>query len=66
MFYTIGEAAGEIWGLLNDAGPLSVSTIAQRMKRPQTTIHMGIGWLAREDKLEFKQNKGGVSVSLKK
>jgi hypothetical protein len=28
-------------------------------------VYMGIGWLAREDKLVFTQTKQGVSLSLK-
>ncbi len=66
MFHNIGETAREIWGLLNEAGPLSIPAIARRTKQPETTIHMGIGWLAREDKLVFTQTKQGMSFSLKK
>ena len=66
MFHTIGEAAGEIWKLLSEEGPLSVSAITSKTKRPQTTVCMGIGWLAREDKLVFTQTKRGMSISLKK
>jgi len=66
MFHTVGETAGEIWQLLKEEGPLSLSAIAHKTKRPQTTVYMGIGWLAREDKLVFTQTKRGISVSLKK
>ena len=66
MFHTIGEAAGEIWQIIKDEGPLSVSAILGRIKRPQATVYMGIGWLAREDKLVFTQTKRGMSISLKK
>jgi len=65
MFHTIGEAAGEIWELLKDEGALSVSAIVSKVKRPQATVYMGVGWLAREDKLVFTQTKRGVSISLK-
>jgi len=66
MFHTIGEVAGEIWKLLREEGPLSVSAILGRVKRPRATVYMGIGWLAREDKLVFTQTKRGMSISLKK
>jgi len=46
MFHTIGEVVGEIWRLLKDEGPLSVSAIASKSKHPQTMVYMGIGWLA--------------------
>jgi hypothetical protein len=66
IFHTIGETAGEIWRLLKGRGPLSVSAIVSNSKRPQATVYMGIGWLAREDKLIFTQARRGISLSLKK
>jgi len=66
MFYTIGEAAGEIWRILKDERSLSVSEILRRVKQPRSVAYMGIGWLAREDKLTFIQTKGGWLISLKK
>jgi hypothetical protein len=66
MFQTIGEAAGEIWKILKEEGPLSISAVAGRTNRSQTLVYMGIGWLAREDKLVFTETKKGTSISLKK
>ena len=66
MFHTIGEAAGEIWKLLKEEGkPLSVSAIVSKTKRPEATVYMGIGWLAREDKLVYTQKKRATFLSLK-
>jgi hypothetical protein len=65
VFEVIGETAGEIWQLLNAEGTLSLSAIASRIKQPQTVVYMGIGWLAREDKLEFTKTNRGMSVSLR-
>lgn len=66
MFHTIGETAGEVYRLLESEGPLSVSAIASKIRRPQVVVHMGIGWLAREGKLVFTETKRGMSVSVKK
>jgi len=66
MFHTIGEAAGEIWGILKEEGSLSLSAIVRRVKQPQTVAYMGIGWLAREDKVVFTETKRGMSISIKK
>jgi len=66
MFHTIGETAGEIWKILKEEGPLSVSAINAKVKQPSNVVCMGIGWLAREDKLAFTQTKQGTSVSIKK
>jgi hypothetical protein len=66
VFHTIGEAAGEIWRLLDREGPLSMSAIVGKVKRPRAAVYMGIGWLAREDKLVFTQTKRGMSISVKR
>ena len=66
MFHTIGETAGEIWRLLNQEGAMSISTIVSKVKQPQSAVYMGIGWLAREDKLAFTETKRGISISIKK
>ena len=66
MYNTIGEAAGEIWNLLDNKGPMSISAIVKRIQRSQSTVYMGIGWLAREDKLVFTESKGGMTISVKK
>ena len=66
MFHTIGEAAGEIWRLLKEEESLSVSAVVRRVKQPQAVAYMGIGWLAREDKLVFIETKRGMSVSINK
>ena len=66
MFHTIGETAGEIWRLLEREGPLSVSALANKITQPQSTVYMGIGWLAREGKLIFTETQRGMSISVKK
>ena len=60
MFHTIGEAAGEIWGILKDEKNLSLSAVVRRVKQPQSVVYMGIGWLAREDKLVFTETNRGI------
>jgi len=65
MFHTIGEAAGEIWKLIKEEGPLSVSAVVSKTKRPRAIVYMGIGWLAREDKLVYTQAKRGMLLSSK-
>ena len=66
MFATIGDTAGEIWRLLESEESLSTSAILNKIKRPQAVVLMGIGWLAREDKLVFTQTKRGMRLSPKR
>lgn len=61
----IGNVAGEIWNLLKERGELSISGVTAGVNVSQSTAYMGLGWLAREDKLEFVKKSRGVFVRLK-
>ena len=66
MFHTIGEAAGEIWRVLQAEKNMSISAIVRRTRQPRSVAYMGIGWLAREDKLIFTETNRGIAISIKK
>lgn len=61
----IGELAGYVWKFLEDEGETSFSAIAEAVDAPRSKVSMAIGWLAREDKLEFKDEGRGSTISLK-
>ena len=61
----VGEVAGEVWDFLNEEGKSSLSAVNKAISEPRSRVNMGIGWLAREDKLEFDAEGRGVSVELK-
>lgn len=61
----IGELAGEVWDLLEEQGETSVSGVGKALDAPRTKVNMAIGWLAREDNLEFIDEGRGYSVRLK-
>ena len=65
MIEEIGEIAGEIWNLLYNNGEMSISRVVSRINATQSIAYMGLGWLAREDKLEFIKKNRGVFVRLK-
>lgn len=60
----IGEVAGEVWDVLEDEGESSVSAIVKALDAPRSRVHMAVGWLAREDKLEFIDKGRGNAVRL--
>lgn len=62
---TIGEVAGEVWDFLEENGETSVSGVTKGVDAPGTKVYMAMGWLAREDKLEFFDKKRGNGVRLK-
>jgi len=65
MMEEIGKVAGDIWHLLKERGELSISGVATEINASQSTVYMGLGWLARENKLEFVKKSRGVFVKLK-
>ncbi|MGA2613828.1 MAG: winged helix-turn-helix domain-containing protein [Spirochaetia bacterium] len=66
MVNEIGEAAGEIWETLVDENKaVTINQLKKKTKLPEDLLCMGIGWLAREDKLLFSGTSEIMEVSLK-
>ena len=61
---TIGELAGHVWDFLEEEEEASVSAVSRAVDAPQTKVNMAIGWLARENKLEFVTEGRGTSIQL--
>ena len=50
-----GQNAGEIWKLLNEKGPLTKEEIQELTKQSDDDFFVGVGWLAREDKISVDE-----------
>jgi hypothetical protein len=61
----IGNAAGEIWALLSNNGEQTLAAIKKSVDTPSEVVLAAIGWLAREDKLEFATSGRTVKISLR-
>jgi hypothetical protein len=61
----IGETAGAIWRTLAEHGPQSLAKVVERVGGNRDLIMQGIGWLAREGKLDINDTKRGRIVSLR-
>jgi hypothetical protein len=61
----IGEAAGQIWQYLAQHGEVTLPRLQQGTILPERLLLMGIGWLAREEKLRFVQERRGLKITLK-
>jgi len=61
----IGDAAGVIWQYLDQHGETALSQLRQGTKLSDQLLHMGLGWLAREEKLSVAQEKKGLMLSLR-
>lgn len=53
----IGEAAGQIWKTLAAKGPLSLTKLLKESTIPRDLALQAVGWLAREDKLQFEEGR---------
>lgn len=60
----IGINAGTIWNLLSEKGELSINEIVELTKYRESYILLALGWLARENKVQFFDKNGSLFVSL--
>ena len=60
----IGEMAGKVWNVLGEKESVSVSTLPQILKEKGEIVYQALGWLAREDKIDFRKKEGKTFVSL--
>jgi len=62
---SIGTWAGILWNTLNDANsPLALKDLKKASKLKVNEMHAGLGWLAKEGKLNFAEGEADVIVSL--
>ena len=61
----IGFAAGEIYNYLNENGTTSFSKMKKDLDLKGNFADLGLGWLARENKVEISQKGPAVKVSLR-
>jgi hypothetical protein len=61
----IGNVAGEVWGLLCNNGEQTLAAVKKSVDAPPELVLAAIGWLAREDKLEFTTTGRTVKISLR-
>ncbi|MDQ7799086.1 MAG: winged helix-turn-helix domain-containing protein [Candidatus Edwardsbacteria bacterium] len=61
----IGRNAGALWKILNNKGEHNLSALKKQAKLDDKNFYLALGWLAREDKILFTQNKNQITISLK-
>jgi hypothetical protein len=61
----VGETAGKVWNLLNEEGPQTLAQLKKKLNGSGELLSFALGWLAREDKVDIKQEKKTVKVALK-
>lgn len=53
MKQQIGDVAGAIWRVLHEKDKVSLSTLPKVVKEKESVALQAIGWLAREDKIQY-------------
>ena len=61
----IGINAGKIWNILNKNRDMSIKLIKKSLTLDDKSVYMALGWLAREDKITFYEEKTEFKVMLK-
>lgn len=57
MNEVIGKNAGKVWSALHTNGTSAIGTLVNMTKLRRPAIYAAIGWLARENKLDFENDK---------
>ena len=60
----IGEAAGRMWQYLAAYGAAMLLQLQRGTTLLERLVPMGVGWLAREVKLGFVQERGVLNLAL--
>lgn len=59
------NAAGMIYNYLSDKGEVSISKMKKDLDLYENFAEMGLGWLSREDKIEYTKKLRSVTVRLR-
>ena len=64
MKENIGITAGRIWERLRTDGELNLSQLPKILNENSALVYQALGWLAREDKIEYRTMGSKILVSL--
>lgn len=65
MQQEIINAAGLIYNYLAEKGEVSMSKMKKDLDLSGNFTEMGLGWLSREDKIQYNQKARSISISLR-
>ncbi len=64
MMETIGQSAGQIWEYLNANGESTLTKMKKDLDLQGNFAELGLGWLAREGKVEITRKGTSTKVRL--
>lgn len=59
------NAAGMIYNYLSDKGEVTITKMKKDLDLFENFAEMGLGWLSREDKIEYTKKMRSVTVKLR-
>jgi hypothetical protein len=65
MIEAIGLAAGDIYDILKREGEMPLKKLQEKSQLPMKLFYMALGWLSREDKIEYRHRKNRLVVKIK-
>ena len=66
QYYGIGETAGKIYKALENKGEMTLAKLLGEVKTDEALFNQAIGWLARENNINFSKMGKSIKVSLLK
>ncbi len=58
------QTAGEIWNVLRNEKQIAMTRLPKLIDEKQPVVYQSLGWLAREDKIQYSRKGNGVMISL--
>lgn len=65
MKETIGNTAGQVWEYLSNNDEATLASLKKDLSLKSDEATLALGWLAREDKVEFTKKGASVKVRLR-
>lgn len=59
----IGEHAGKVWYALKVVDKITIPELARKLNLSVESISLAVGWLARENQVHIRREKGIITVS---
>ncbi len=64
MKHLIGETAGRIWQVVAERGEVNISSLPKMLDEKSQVVYQGLGWLAREEKINYHTKGKQTLVSI--
>ena len=58
------EVAGKIWRVLGARGEINITDLAKLLREKDEVVFQALGWLAREDKINYRADSRKTLISL--